>query len=264
MLGWKETKGNFGYSVSVNAAIQQSKLVDNGEPKQIYEWMQRTGHPVGLTYGYIAEGLYQTQAELDNRATTEGYKPQLGDIKFKDLNNDGVINQYDMTIIGSERPVILLGSSLGFKWSQFDLSTLLIAELNRQVYPSGNSYREFLEGVGQAFEVHLDHWTPANPNAAYPRLTTNGGPYNGEFNNAATNSFWLRNGNFLRVRSIELGYLLPVSILNRIRVKSTRVFVNGYNLFSLSSKTFNGADPENYRGLYPIQKVISVGVHIKL
>lgn len=264
VLGWRETNGKFGYSVSVNAAIQQSKLIYNGEPAQMYEWMQRTGHPVGLTYGYIAEGLYQTQEELDNRATTEGYTPQLGDIKFKDLNNDGVINQYDMTIIGSEKPLILLGSSLGFKWSQFDFSTLLVAELNRQVYPSGNSCREFLEGVGQAFEMHLDRWTPANPNAGYPRLTTNGGPYNGEFNNAATNSFWLRNGNFLRVRSIELGYSLPASILNRVRLKSTRVFVNGYNLFSLSSKTFNGADPENYRGLYPIQKVISFGVHIKL
>lgn len=264
VLGWKDTKGKFGYSAAINAAIQQTRLVYNGEPAQVHEWMQRTGHPVGLTYGYIAEGLYQTQAELDSRATTEGYIPQLGDIKFKDLNNDGVINQYDMTIISSEKPAILLGSNLGFQWSQFDFSTVLVAELNRQVYPSGNSYREFLEGVGQAFEMHLDRWTPSNTNASYPRLTTNGGPYNGEFNNAASNSFWLRNGNFLRVRSIELGYSLPTSILNRIRLKSTRVFVNGYNLFTLSSKTFNGADPENYRGLYPVQKVISFGVHVKL
>ncbi|WP_114791277.1 SusC/RagA family TonB-linked outer membrane protein [Niabella yanshanensis] len=264
VLGWKETRGKFGYSVAINAAIQQTNLVYNGEPAQIYEWMQRTGHPVGLTYGYVAEGLYQTQAELDSRATTEGYIPQLGDIKFKDLNNDGAINQYDMTIIGSEKPSVLLGANLGLQWSRFDLSTLLVAELNRQVYPSGNSYREFLEGVGQAFEVHLDRWTPANPNASYPRLTTNGGPFNGEFNNAATNSFWLRNGNFLRVRSLELGYSIPASILNRIKLKSTRVFVNGYNLFSLSSKTFNGADPENYRGLYPIQKVVSFGIHVKL
>lgn len=263
-LGWNENKEKFGYFARVNASFQRSTLVYFAEPVQAYEWMRRTGHPVGQTYGYIAEGLFQTPAELASRATIEGYQPQLGDIKYKDLNNDGIINQYDQGPIGSEKPEILLGATVGFNVAGFDFSALLQGSLNRQVYLSGNSYREFLEGTSQAFETQLDRWTPSNPNASYPRLSTNGGPFNAENNNNVTSTFWLRNGNYLRLRSIELGYSLPTAVLKRVKLNAARVFVNGYNLVSFASKTFNGADPENFNGFYPIQKVVSVGVHIQL
>lgn len=263
-LGWKEDKAKFGYFIRANASFQNSKLVYSAEPAQAYDWMWRTGHQVGQNYGYIANGLFKDPAELVLYPTIEGYQPQLGDIKYKDLNNDGIINQYDQGPIGSEKPEILLGTTLGFKVAGFDFAAFLQGSLNRQVYLSGNSYREFLEGTSQAYEMHLDRWTPDNPNASYPRLSTNGGPFNGEINNNVTSTFWLRNGNYLRLRSVELGYSLPAAVLKRVKLNAARVFVNGYNLVSFASKTFNGADPENYRGLYPIQKVVSVGVHIQL
>ncbi|WP_437917861.1 SusC/RagA family TonB-linked outer membrane protein [Sphingobacterium sp. LRF_L2] len=263
-LGWQETKQKIGYYAFFNASIQQSKLIYAGEPTPAYEWMVKTGNPVGQAYGYIAEGLFRDEGELLSHPTIEGYQAQLGDIKYRDLNNDSVINQYDQSPIGSTKPEILIGTRLGLQVGAFDFNAFLQGELNRQVYLSGNSYREFANGTGQAYSFHLDRWTPENISASYPRLSTNSGPRNGEINNNVTSTFWLQNGNFLRLRTIELGYALPQSLLRKAKLQTARLFVHGYNLFTIGSKTFRDADPENFKGLYPIQKTVSLGVHIQL
>lgn len=264
-LSWNEQKKKWSYFVRLNASLQKSKLIYSAEANQRYSWMQRTGHPVGQTYGYIAEGLFRSQQEITGYPTIEGYTPQPGDIKYRDLNGDGVINQYDQTTIGSQKPSLFLGAKLGFHVVGFDVSALVQGVINQEVYLSDNSYWEFQGGTAQAYQTHLNRFTPATANtAAYPRLTTNSGPRNGATNNFVSSSFWLRNGDFVRLRNVELGYTLPARLTQKVGLKSTRLFTNGLNLWTLSSKTFNGADPENFNGNYPIERIFSFGVNIQL
>ncbi|WP_426791890.1 SusC/RagA family TonB-linked outer membrane protein [Sphingobacterium sp. WOUb80] len=263
-LGWRDHTSKLTYHALLNASFQKSKMVYEAEPPLAYSWMSSSGHPVGQTIGYIAEGLYRNDTELQSSPTVEGYTPQLGDIRYRDLNGDGVINQYDQGPIGSEKPQILLGVNLGFSVANIDFSILFQGMINREVYLSGNSYREFNGGTGQAYDTHLDRWTLDNPGGSYPRLSTSSGPQSGAVNNNVYSTFWLRSGNYLRIRNIELGYTLPTTLTQRAKIKSARIFANGFNLHTFSSNTFNGADPENFRGLYPIQKVISFGLNIQL
>lgn len=263
-LNWSSKNQWFGYFAGINLSLQNSKLLYSAEPTLKYNWMYKTGHPVGQNYGYIAEGLFRSQQEITGAATVEGYSPQPGDIKYRDLNNDGIINQYDQTTIGSQKPTLFVGSRLGFNMFNFDFSTLLQGVVNQEVYLNGNSYFEFQGGTGQAYSTQLNRWTPATAGtASYPRLTTGGGPRNGAVNNQLTSTFWLRNGDFLRVKTIELGYTVPTMTSRKIGVQTARIFVNGLNLFTLKSSTFNGADPEDYNGMYPIEKVINIGVNIQ-
>jgi len=264
-INWSQKFRDFGYFINANASLQNSKLIYAAETGQPYSWMYRTGHPVGQNYGYIAEGLFQNQQEITGYPTIEGYAPQPGDIKYRDLNGDGVINQFDQTTFGSEKATVFLGSRIGFNFKGIDLSALFQGALNQQVYLSGNSYREFQGGTAQAYETQLGRWTPTNAATAnYPRLTTSSGPRNGAQNNFVSSTYWLRSGNYIRLKTIELGYTIPVAATKKIGLKSTRIFLNGLNLYTWSSDTFNGADPENYTGAYPIGKVFNVGVNIQL
>jgi len=263
-VGWRNHTSKFSYYALLNASIQKSKMVYEAEPALAYSYMSSSGHPVGQTIGYIAEGLYRSADELQSSPTVEGYTPQLGDIRYRDRNGDGLINQYDQGPIGSEKPQILLGTNLGFSFANIDFSIFFQGMINREVYLSGNSYREFNSGTGQAYSTQLDRFTIDNPNAGYPRLSTSSGPQSGAINNNVYSTFWLRSGNYLRIRTVELGYTLPTILTRRVKIKSARVFANGFNLYTFSSKTFNGADPENFHGLYPIQKIISFGLNIQL
>ncbi|WP_420477396.1 hypothetical protein, partial [Noviherbaspirillum sp. ST9] len=143
-------------------------------------------------------------------------------------------------------------------------SALLQGKLNRYVNLSGNSYLEFQNnGSGQAFENHLNRWTPSSAaTASYPRLTTGTGPRDGSVNNWLTSSFWVRPGNYLRLKTIELGYKLPVHVNGSVR--SVRLYASGLNLYTISSKAFGDADPEDYTGAYPIQKIFNLGINVQL
>lgn len=265
-LKWAEQQQTFGYSLGLNASVQQSELLYSAEAGQRYSWMQRTGNPLGKQFGYVAEGLFRNQQEIQGHATIEGYQPQPGDIKYKDLNGDGLINQYDQTMIGTKKPNILFGLLLGFNLKGLDFSALLQGRANREVYLSGTSFWEFQNnGRGQALEHHLERWTPATAEtASYPRLSTGMGPRDGSVNNWLSSSYWLRNGDFMRLRTIELGYTLPKSLTSKVGMQSLRLYLNGHNLLTAASKTFDGADPENYGGSYPIQKVYTLGLNIQL
>lgn len=258
-LGWQQRIKQVEFFASLNSTFLNSKVIFMDEVSRQYSWMQRTGQPAGMMFGYIAEGLFQNQTEINNSPTTVGYKPQPGDIKYKDLNNDGVINQYDQTAIGSSKPLIYGGLSLGVSYKGFDISALLQGVKNRQIYASGSSYWAFVGGTGQAYNHNLERWTPANAaNASYPRLS-----YGDNTNNYATSSYWLRNGNYLRLKNLEIGYSFPKSLISKARLNTVRLFANSYNLFTKASKELDGRDPEAFTGGYPIQRLFNFGINIK-
>jgi hypothetical protein len=263
-LGWQEkTNNGFQYFALLNASVLRTKVLYMDEVFRPYYWMRRTGWAVGQTFGYVADGLFQTQEEINKSATTVGYTPQPGDIKYKDLNKDGVIDQFDEKAIGRKyEPLLFFGLSLGAEFKGFDFSALIQGVTNRDVYVGGASIWAFQNnGFGQAYENNLNRWTPATAaTATYPRLNigTNG-------NNQAQSSFWLRNGDYVRLKQIEVGYSVPQPLLKRIKVDNIRVFARGFNLFTLKSNELDDRDPEVISAFsYPMQRLINFGLNIKL
>jgi TonB-linked SusC/RagA family outer membrane protein len=257
-LNYQKTTGDFSYFLAANLSLQNSEVLYMDEVTRDYPWMQRTGQRVGQSFGYLADGLFQNQEEINGSATLQGYVPQPGDIKYKDLNGDGVINQLDEAPIGSTKPRIPLGATLGARWKGFDASVLLQGLLNRNRYLQGPSEYAFLSGgFGQAFEQHLDRWTPDNPGASYPRLGIGN-----QVNNQAFSSYWMRSGNYARLKNVEIGYTLPVGMTRRFRVQTLRVFASGTNLLTFSS--IDRLDPEAFNGAYPQQRLFNLGLNLQL
>ncbi|WP_375447553.1 SusC/RagA family TonB-linked outer membrane protein [uncultured Fibrella sp.] len=257
-LSFQQDIKGLSYYATVNAGFQNTKVLFMDEVYRPYDWMQRTGQRVGQTFGYIADGLFQTAEEVKRSATVVGYTPQPGDIKYKDLNGDGVIDQLDQAPIGNTKPSIPFGASLGFRWKGFDVSALVQGVANRSIYMQSASTWAFQNnGFGQAFEQHLDRWTPTNTAATYPRvwIGTN-------VNNQAVSSYWMRSGDYVRLKNVEIGYTVPVHLLSRIRVQSIRVFANGTNL--LTANKDQTIDPESYLSTYPVQRLLNVGLNLKL
>lgn len=258
-LDWQDAVKDFSYFVSANAALQKTEVLYIDEVFRPYPWMSRTGNVIGQQYGYIADGFFQQNDDFINTPTIDGYTPQAGDIKYRDLNDDGVINQFDQAPIYTDKPMFIYGISAGFAWKGFDLSLLLQGVQNRDIYLSGNGYWEFQNnGFGQAYEHHLNRWTPATAaTASYPRLGIGTNP-----NNQAFSSFWVRNGSYARLKNVEVGYTLPSAVTRVVKLQSARFFVSGLNLLTFSS--LDGVDPEVYNGAYPLQKLVNIGLNIKL
>ena len=257
-LTYQQSFGDVGVFLAANIGVQNSRVLSIDEVYRPYSWMLRTGQPVGQFYGYQAEGLFQSAADIAGHATTVGYTPQPGDVKYKDLNGDGVIDQFDQAALGTTKPAIPFGATLGVRWKGLDFSVLVQGVLNRQIYLSGSSEYAFQNnGLGAAFEQHLDRWTPANPDASYPRVGLGN-----NLNNFATSSFWLHSNNYLRVKNVEVGYTLPLRLSREARLQGIRVFANGTNLLTFSQ--YDRIDPEVFNASYPIQRLLNFGVNIKL
>lgn len=257
-LSYQQQVRDFSYFVSATGGLQQSEVLYQDEVNQPYPWMRRTGQAVGQRFGYIADGLFQTVTEINSSAKIEGYTAQLGDIKYRDLNGDGIINQLDQTVIGETKPLFYYGVNIGFQYKGFDFSALIQGAMNRTIYLSGNTEWAFLNnGFGQAWEQNLGRWTPQTAaTATQPRvgIGTN-------INNQATSTFWQHSGNYARLKNVELGYTLPTSLVQKIGLRSLRVFTNATNLLTIAA--YDRVDPEVYNNSYPIQRLINMGVNVK-
>jgi len=253
---WQGGSGALTYFISPNFTLLKSKVVYTAEPAYGYSWSGLTGRPVGQAFGYTAEGLFQSPADIAAHAY-QGSGIQPGDIKYKDLNNDGVINANDRAAIGNTKPQVYYGLSTGLAYKGFDLTVLAQGVANRSVQLGGNTYWAFLSnGENQAYDNALGRWTPANAgNATYPRLWIGNNT-----NNQQSSSYWTHKGDYLRIKNIELGYSLPVSLTRKARLTTVRLFVNATNLVTFTG--LDNMDPENYNGLYPIMKVLTGGLAI--
>jgi len=263
-LSWQQkTSSGLQFFAAANASVFQTKVLFSDEVYRPYDWMKRTGQKVNQPFGYVADGLFQTQAEINSSATTVGYTPQPGDIKYKDFNGDGIIDQFDIAPIGrSKKPLLFFGLSLGVEYKGFDISTLIQGVANRDVYLGGASLWAFQNGgYGQAYADNLNRWTTANAaTATYPRVNIGANS-----NNQATSSYWLRNGDYLRIKQVEIGYNIPQQLLKHIRLQGVRVFARGYNLFTVQSDELGDRDPEvSSNFTYPNQRLTNFGITIKI
>ena len=269
-LSYSNNLGNFNYFITGNASLEASKVVYSDEEPSPYPWNRRTGQPVTALFGYTALGFFQNAQDASHSATTVGYTAQAGDIKYKDLNGDGVINQFDQSPIAGTKPLIYFGTTLGFNYQGFSFSAIVQGVTNRQIGINDNEFSGFAgvggfgnQYVGQGYEALTARWTPETATTAeLPRLSL------GNANNTAFSTFDVKSGDYLRLKNVEVGYTLPNQLCKTLKLSGIRVFVNGENLATLSG--FKGIDPEVYYGNplnyspYPIQRVFNAGVSIKL
>ncbi len=261
---YKNNISNFNYFVTGNINLQASKILFMDELASTFPWNRRTGLPVsGTFYGYTALGFYQTAQDAATSPHIAGYTPQPGDIKYKDLNNDGIIDQFDQSTIGGKKPLVFYGLNFGFNYKGFSLTVILQGVTNRQINSQNQTVDHFgIDGfftsTNQVYENATGRWTPETATTAtLPRLAQSAFT-----NNAQFSTFWLKSGNYFRVKNAEVGYTIPQSLTKKMRLSGLRVFVNAENLATIAG--FKGLDPEVTPINYPIQRVLNAGVSVKL
>lgn len=273
---WAAVRGNFTYSTNKYTYIE--------EPNYPETWRHFMGQPISRGYGFIAERLFVDDAEVanspkqsfttqdayDNKIT--GMLPRGGDIKYRDLNEDGKIDDLDMVFMGyPSTPEIVYGFGLSTGFKGFDLSAFFQGQARvsffidpRKVSPFLERNVKYVEGRAQVLQDFADsHWSEENQDiyATYPRLGTSNELI---ANNLQPSSWWLRDGSFIRLKSLEVGYTLPKNILKSLKISNCRFYFNGLNLVTWSP--FKMWDPElGGNGFaYPIQKVFNLGVNVNL
>lgn len=265
-ITYQDHVGDFNYYASANWSCEQSKVLYKDEQKVPYEYLRTTGKPKGAIFGLVAEGFFTSQDEITKSPVIEGFNNiQPGDIKYKDQNNDGVINDFDKVMIGGDKPLSYFGIDLGFEWRGLEFSMFWQGVYNKDVLMSDWNLLEGFQTqgqvYGQAYENMLDRWTPETAaTATFPRLSAGGNKYNQ--GNGWGSSFWLRSGNYIRLKNVSLGYNLPDSFCrNYLGGARVKVFVSGQNLFTKAANEL--VDPEVSFGNYPLQRCISTGINVK-
>jgi len=267
------TSSGLTYSINTNLTRAKNEVTElisefySGSSQRIGS-MTRTsvGEPISYFYGRNVLGIFQTEAEVASHATQDG--AGVGRFKYEDVNNDGVINDNDRTKIGDPHPDLIFGVNINLAWKNWDMSMFWNGQLGFDIFDYTALYYEtpyFFNG-NRSTRV-LDSWSPSNTGAALPALSET--ILNNEFTSA--NSFFVRDGSYVRLRTLQIGYTLPDSIASKLGASSARVFYNGSNLLTLTD--FPGLDPEVPRGgaldigvysqQYPTNALSSLGINIK-
>lgn len=254
----------FRYSIIGNLTWARNKVIDLLEPSGTRNnpRLRSTGHSMNQYFGYEALGIFQTDEEADNWAQTQFGTAKAGDIKYKDQNGDGVIDDEDKVAIGrSNFPELIFGLNLSAEWKGFDVSLFFQGAGLADFYYSGYLAHPYLEGRGGTlFKHHINNtWTPDNPDAEFPRLY-----YGGNTNNSYFSSFWLRNGSYLRLKTLEIGYDFKKSLLRNVsEIQGLRLYLSGTNLFTCSSIKYFDPELRDAGGsAYPQMKTYVLGINV--
>lgn len=264
--------GEFGYGITLNATLAKRRWLSYPDAPNRPDWLKLTGKAEGAQVGFLADGLFQSEEEIDNAATLESARPMVGDIRYVDRNGDGIISYaQDRGYVGkSPYPNIIAGLGLDFDWKGLSLSVLFQSGLDRDVamtgvYPDGtmsltSMTRPFYGGGNAPYYLVENSWTEQNRAAEFPRLTiANTG------NNGYSSTFWYRNGNYVRLKTLQIGYSLPTKWLKPRKIQQVRFFIEGQNVFTISPLTKYGLDPERpgvSNGYYPQQMVTNLGLNL--
>ena len=251
-------KKDLTYFVETSFWYAKNKVVYNAEAIQENEYLYGTGRMVGQPFVLEAIGFFKDEDDILKSPTQTFTDVRPGDIKYKDQNKDGKIDSNDYYPIGyTSMPQITLGLHGGITFKGFDLDVFFQGAANRTVYCGGKYYHAF-QNDGKVSSIAMGRWTPETAETAtYPRLSSEN-----NLNNYQASSFWQKNGNFLKLRSLEIGYTLPFQFSRKINLEKVRIFADGTNLFSLDHMD-GFTDPETMSG-YPALRTISFGLSIQL
>ncbi len=274
-LTYGKNFGGLGFDISGNISYVQNKILDLGDDKDFLPGLQRFG-PQGIEltrtvvgyayesfYGYKTDGLFQNAAEIQNYTNSDGDKLQpnavVGDIRFVDVNDDGIINADDRTIIGDPTPDWTYGFNMSFKYKGFDLLVFGQGVFGNDVY---NATRRFDLPKANFTTEALDRWTGEGTSTYFPRLTFN----DANQNLTRSSDFWVQNGAFFRIKTLQLGYNLPAAVAAKAGMKRARVYISGNNLMTFTA--YKGFDPEVGagngvdKGIYPQPRFFLLGVNV--
>jgi hypothetical protein len=271
---WSDRVGQITYFLRGNLSYARNKIDYMAEAPYPYSWMNVTGYSIGQYKGYLTDGFFNTQKELDNRPyNANGNNARLGDIRYVDVTGDGIINQNDQVPIGySNLPQIAYNLSVGFSYKGFDVNALFIGTAKGSFSQFGYILNTpFAKNVGQVLQHMYDHmWTPeraaSGEKIEYPSYSFAGGGPN-LFSNV-----WLRSNNFQRLKNLEVGYTFSrkLGFLSKANIKGVRIYGNGNNLLTWGSEMIPGIDPEmadagkNSQGyLFPLTRTYNFGVNVQ-
>ncbi|MDD6210128.1 MAG: TonB-dependent receptor [Bacteroidales bacterium] len=287
---WRDQVNDFSYGVSANLTTIKNE-VTSLPTQEIIKASNRTsvGHSIGSFYGYVAEGIIQATDEFYNRgvdgeldlssykfAKHSGVTPQPGDLKFSDLNGDGVVDALDQTEIGKTVPDFTYTFNLEFGYKGFDLSMFFYGVQNFDIL---NAQRASMESMNSQDMDHNkfntfanNYWRPDRPSTEYVRADLGN-----ENQNDRVSSWWVENGSFLRLKDLQLGYTLPAKANKALGISNARIYLSAQNLFMITK--YKGRDPEAAmtptedanasplssgidNGVYPIPRAFSIGLQV--
>ncbi|MBC7934046.1 MAG: TonB-dependent receptor [Rhizobacter sp.] len=272
-LTFSDIVGDLGYRIAANYTFARNKVLFRDEVANLYSYQNRTGQSLGQNYTLIADGIYNTWDEVNDAkrpvySMVANNRVQPGDLIFRDVNGDGIINDFDQVPTGySNLPEVTYGVSLGANYHGFDLSVLF-----QGVDHVSHYYTRFQRGTGYgqappegSASYMNESWTPERYAAGlpikFPRFSVNATPNN------AGSSFWLADASYLRIKNVEVGYAVNAGMLRKIGISSCRVYANANNLFTWK-KVYAGIDPENTATgdtntePYPLVRTINFGLNI--
>jgi TonB-linked SusC/RagA family outer membrane protein len=272
--GWEDQIGKVSYWIRGNYSLARNKIDYMSEAPYPYPWMDATGYSIGQYKGLLTNGFYNTTKELADRPYNKfGNLARLGDLKFRDVNGDGIIDQQDEVPIGySNVPQVAYNLTVGFSYKGFDMSALFIGTAKGSFPQFGYILSSpFAKNVGEVLQSSYDgHWTAdklaKGQKITYPEISLSGGGPN----NAVLSDFWLKPNDFKRLKNLEVGYSLRQQALRHTNIKGVRIYLNGNNLLTWDTKVLKGIDPEqsdtgknNMGYLYPLTRTYNMGVNIQ-
>lgn len=271
-LSWNDKIGkDFRYYIRPNLTFSRNRLEYKAEVARKNSWRKETGKRLYENFVYVFDHFVADQEEAD-RLNKNGYQPwgQLipGDVVYKDLDRNGVIDDEDRTAMGNPRsPELMFGIPFGFQYKNFDFSVLLQGATKSSILLNGAAVFDFpqfeQDKIGRVKKMHLDRWTPETAaTAKYPALH-----YGTHDNNKNGNSsLFLYDASYLRLKNVEIGYNVSPKLLRKFHVQQARIYVQGLNLLTFDKLGDVDIDPETKSGdgasWYPIQKVFNFGIDI--
>jgi TonB-linked SusC/RagA family outer membrane protein len=265
-LTYKNKFKDFKYEITANLSDVKNKITDLFNQELINGlFISKVGSPYNSYYGLLSDGLFQSDAEVA-AAPVHSATTKAGDIKYKDISGpsgkpDGKIDNFDRTILGDNFPRYEYSFNINTSWKGFDLNLFFQGVGKRQTYLSGTGAWAFSSAdfIATAYKVHLDRWTPTNPGASYPRLTDGTGI---NFNNS---DYWMKDGKYLRLKNLAIGYSLPTNTFKKLKVQQIRFYVSGQNLVTWDNYPdgFDVEKNEQNGEFYPIMRTTTVGVNIR-
>ena len=257
---WTDKIGEVSYLVGGQFSFNRNEIKNMNEEFRPYKYLEHTGNPLGQIFGYEVEGIYQNQDEIDNRGVEQKLGDvRPGDLRFKDQNNDKVINEYDKVALGYNDvcPEIYYAFNLGAEYKGIGFYAQFQGAAHySQILNTPSVFKPMVGNNTISEHYYANRWTEDNKTAKYPRLSSTGSP-----NNYNTNSLWVADASFLKLRTLEVYYQLPQSLLKSVKfMKSAKIFARAHDLFSIDS--MDVVDPESVGNTHPLMTQYTFGFNL--
>lgn len=267
-------RGDFEWNTSFNISYNQNKVISLNDSVPLYTGgiglnqnlsIQKSGFPVNSFYGFVTNGIFQSQSEVDKYAVqvpgSDIYnRTSAGDIRFRDINNDGKIDDGDRTFIGNPNPRYIFAMNNTFAYKGIDLSIFLQGVQGSDIFNANRIYQEGMSVAQNQLASVLDRWSPSFTTGKLPRAI-----FNDPNKNTRVSNRFIEDGSYFRIKNITLGYNLPMGFVQRAKMQTARLYVSAQNLFTFTKYT--GFDPEvSANGIdlnvYPVTRTFSAGINL--